>query len=696
MACTGLIGGLRTILAPKVLPWPNITSAGAFVDLYDWDVLKFAGGTSVFSGTIQLCLSIFPCSLNVVGSGRGTIERTDGSISCLSSAGCEGVTFQSLNIECSGYNMPSQPLLIVQGSAFSSLNVSYRGCRSGTDGGVIKSYDAATLMINASRFENVRSLGFGGALVVLGSTAYISDTHFLNCSAALGGGAIWAVWAPVFQCYGTDNSDNTILHIDHSSSFTSCHTSGQGGSILVTLDQTTLSASFEQTAPNLNDSKGSAQVMFVYIGNTDFSYSKSEREGGALAVSSISATVEVFNSTFANCLSSLNGGAVFAGDEAGMNFSNVSFHGNSAAGLGGGAIFSQNARFSLTNIISSNNNAVAGGGGVLFWAGDSMPTFPNLCSSFESVWPTYNPYNIIQTTVCNGESQISASSVLDLIAAAICGSENNALYGQCIASDCKTVQSVYAPMLAYPGLPISIVALKKDAYNQTIISDSASVIQVFASTELRSESAAIKISGNTIVRFSSGLASISLAISPIFASIDFRRGITSLLFQPCLYLSGVDSQTSLTIQSHEFSISFQSGRRVCPGGYILDFYQPGSTNGSATCTFCKAGTYSVNPLAPQPDSASSAPSCMNCPLGGDCSAGGDTVKFAVGTWIASFQMYLLVDCPSGYQLVNTSADGRFSHALQECKPCLPGEYIIRPNVDSCQTCPAGKICLCYS
>ena len=286
--------------------------------------------------------------------------------------------------------------------------------------------------------------------------------------------------------------------------------------------------------------------------------------------------------------------------------------------------------------------------------------------------------------------------MLDLIAAAICGPENNALYGQCIASDCKTVQSVYAPMLAYPGLPISIVALKKDAYNQTIISDSASVIQVFASTELRSESAAIKISGNTIVRFSSGLASISLAISPIFASIDFRRGITSLLFQPCLYLSGVDSQTSLTIQSHEFSISFQSGRRVCPGGYILDFYQPGSTNGSATCTFCKAGTYSVNPLAPQPDSASSAPSCLNCPLGGDCSAGGDTVKFAVGTWIASFQMYLLVDCPSGYQLVNTSADGRFSHALQECKPCLPGEYIIRPNVDSCQTCPAGKICLCYS
>ena len=33
-----------------------------------------------------------------------------------------------------------------------------------------------------------------------------------------------------------------------------------------------------------------------------------------------------------------------------------------------------------------------------------------------------------------------------------------------------------------------------------------------------------------------------------------------------------------------------------------------------------------------------------------------------------------------------------SEDLQECRACLQGQYILRPNEDSCQTCPPGLTC----
>lgn len=71
--------------------------------------------------------------------------------------------------------------------------------------------------------------------------------------------------------------------------------------------------------------------------------------------------------------------------------------------------------------------------------------------------------------------------------------------------------------------------------------------------------------------------------------------------------------------------------------------------------------------------------------------GGYNVMFDVGGWIESDQMYILVNCPQGYQLINSSGDGKFSHGLQECKRCLPGQYIVNPNKDSCNECPEGSL-----
>ncbi len=692
---TGLNNDLRVISAPQVLPWPNISSADAFVQVYDWDVMVFNGDhTSYLEGQISLCSGIFPCALEILGAGYGAIERiTDGSISCLASAGCIGIVLDALSIVCND-DSKWRSLFVLQGTTFKSSYVSFRGCRSDTDGSIVKAYDAATLHIDHCSFENVESLGYGGAIAVLGSHAFISNSTFLNCSAAHGGGAIWAMWSSVFQCYGSETSGDTMLYVENSSTFLSCSSSGPGGSILATSDPRALSSKFSSFLETYS-SQISVQKIFVNIRNAIFLLSKSEKEGGGLAVSSDLAVVEVFDTTFRDCTSESNGGAVYAADQASINVSNTSFHGNTAYGIGGGAISSQNAKLMISNLISTGNNALNGGGGMLFWEGNFLPLFSISCSQFESDWPKYSALSILSTAVCYSHRTSSIEVLLESIKQNICGSGNNAVYGECIASDFKKIETILPDEsgTVYPGLQFTIYAEKKDAYGQTITSDSASIIQAFQSAQqISSDLIPTKVAGNSIVRMNSGQAIFNLALSPIFAFVDFHLGVTILQYEPNLFISGIDSQTSLMMQTEDFSIRSHEGNSVCPKGYILDFDILGSKNGSASCSFCKAGTYSVNPLAPPSGSlVSAAPSCLNCPIGGDCSLGGHTVTFNVGDWRASDQMYVLINCPHGYQLINATDDGKFSHGLQECKRCLAGQYIINPNMDSCHTCPEGSL-----
>ncbi len=138
-------------------------------------------------------------------------------------------------------------------------------------------------------------------------------------------------------------------------------------------------------------------------------------------------------------------------------------------------------------------------------------------------------------------------------------------------------------------------------------------------------------------------------------------------------------------------MAIQQGVNICPPGYILALDQQGSSSGLASCVFCKAGTYSIHPLAYAPGSAVVA-ACVNCPAGGDCTNGGAEVQFKIGVWTDCEGIYILIQCPAGHQLINSTAgtsSGIFSSNLQQCRPCLPGQYIINPNSDDCQDCPPG-------
>ena len=96
--------------------------------------------------------------------------------------------------------------------------------------------------------------------------------------------------------------------------------------------------------------------------------------------------------------------------------------------------------------------------------------------------------------------------------------------------------------------------------------------------------------------------------------------------------------------------------------------------------------------------ATAASTCETCPKGAVCEdrscglhrpqlfrcTGGLPI---VGNWTldASTGRYTLTSCPAGYSRQTTAKTG--SEELQECRPCVEGQYILQPDADDCQTCP---------
>ena len=190
--------------------------------VYDWDTVVLADNVTVFAtSTVILCTDFWPCALQLIGEANalGAVELSeDAQLECLSSLGCLGISLHSAAFTCSN-NVKSA--FKIQGSKLTMSKVSFDGCRSETDGGVIQAYDLAEVVIEACNFTNVHSGGFGGAVAAHGSSLSIFESRMHNCSSSGGGGA---VWVSAFQdCYGSNRTNNTYLHL-LASSFSLCST----------------------------------------------------------------------------------------------------------------------------------------------------------------------------------------------------------------------------------------------------------------------------------------------------------------------------------------------------------------------------------------------------------------------------------------------------------------------------------------
>jgi hypothetical protein len=277
----------------------------------------------------------------------------------------------------------------------------------------------------------------------------------------------------------------------------------------------------------------------------------------------------------------------------------------------------------------------------------------------------------------------------------MCGPQNSALYGLCIASSAKYLFLFFTPSpvdAVQPALPFILSVQKQDFYGQLISSDSSSYVEVHVVAEEHDIDPGVSISGTALLKLHAGVGNISIGIKPVF-TVASPQGIVALSSKINLIVRGQDAETLSPLSSNSVPISIAEGIDICPPGFIVVLepqISPGAGRRGA-CTYCLPGTYSVNPLYSVTGNASN-PACLNCPTAGVCSGGKDVV-FRTGGWIISEGMYSLVSCPKGHALLN-QINGIFSHDNQQCVQCSADEYILDSNSSryACQQCPIGGIC----
>ena len=275
----------------------------------------------------------------------------------------------------------------------------------------------------------------------------------------------------------------------------------------------------------------------------------------------------------------------------------------------------------------------------------------------------------------------------------LCGAENTAVYGACVASAFDRLEilgpSDDSPPL-HPGLPFAVSVLKLDAYGQIIATDSVSLIQAVTVGPGASVDNATAVTGTVVEQLDAGRANFIIGVRPSYKMVDPLHAVTVLLHQPHLQFVGLDAESLTQVASAPLKLSLASGTAVCPAGYVLQrgSPKPGPAR-TAECFLCEPGTYSTSPLAGNGD-----PDCYSCPVSGVC-AGGADVQFSVGTWAVVGGVYHLMSCPIGHSLINSATPGGpFDQSLQQCHACDADQYILDSSLAniSCETCPVGASC----
>ena len=275
----------------------------------------------------------------------------------------------------------------------------------------------------------------------------------------------------------------------------------------------------------------------------------------------------------------------------------------------------------------------------------------------------------------------------------LCATNNSALYGPFIASDYRKLMMSGAAESVFTGLPFNFTVTKQDAYGNTILSDSSSVLEsIPAFNGTAGVYVQTSILGSAVSKMSGGVASFQFAVKATFSNITYGNQMVSLFGPIFLNITGQDIVSGVQMEIGWVPIHVQQGASVCPCGFIFVPDKESKVIGSAVCSLCGPGSYSLSPLAISPDSSIDSPSCLSCPAGCDCALGGAGIKCKSGLWKAFQGVFRLMSCPAGFQLVNSTdgtSKGTFSSVTQQCKACLSGQYIINPDTDSCQPCPPG-------
>ena len=113
------------------------------------------------------------------------------------------------------------------GSIIKISETFFSRCLCANDGGAVQAYGGSALWVNACSFEQTRSGGAGGAVSAVGSNLSLAWSSFSRCSAANGGGAVFAGGLVI---YGASSVQGGFIIVTFSD-FNECAASGFGGAL---------------------------------------------------------------------------------------------------------------------------------------------------------------------------------------------------------------------------------------------------------------------------------------------------------------------------------------------------------------------------------------------------------------------------------------------------------------------------------
>ena len=231
-----------------------------------------------------------------------------------------------------------------------------------------------SLQIFNSSFVGHRVEGNGGAISLRGSNLCmlnVSNSSFVNTTAAQGG-AINIECTYVCSVSFEDScfKDNTVI------------SGGGGGAVYIHSTGSVLNDAEYPTEAILKfhyNGRSSEKLPQINITRCDFNSGNSHFGGGALCINAVKASVRLCYSTFTNCRTQKDGGAVYVWFIPVLKVHQSRFFNNTA--WGGGAINMPDSNSHNTCHITiersafSNNNAVVGGAIYIINIADAILTF---------------------------------------------------------------------------------------------------------------------------------------------------------------------------------------------------------------------------------------------------------------------------------------------------------------------------------
>jgi len=343
--------------------------AALAANVHDGDTIAVKSGSPDvnWKWEADLCTRNFlPCSnLTITGDmhATSTIRRHASSkIACDAEkgTGCTGVTLQHVTVACDSQDVANEGPLQVsgKGAVLHLQSTVMSSCTAVEDGGSIRAFRSAKLIVTGSAFLRSSSQGNGGALALVGTTADIVTSSFVSCASLAGdGGALWASGDPLRYPLPVLPSYVNLTKCIFQDNLAD---SGFGGAMAIVMQSkcSLESSSFEDNSADSGGAMAISSESTVTLSKCDFSRNAATKSGGAMAMTAQSVVTIILSHLTTN--SAAKGGAVSITAHSKVTI--VSSHLTTNSAVQGGALISDSAEATIIGCDFVLNYAIDSGG----------------------------------------------------------------------------------------------------------------------------------------------------------------------------------------------------------------------------------------------------------------------------------------------------------------------------------------------